>query len=332
MLTPTEAKILARWSSDEPVRVSICCITYKQQQYIAQAIDSFLMQETAFPFEIIIGEDNGCDGTLAILAEYKKRYPKIINVLTSDKNIGMNANLLRVFNAAKGAYIALCEGDDYWIDKHKLTIQYHEMLKHPEVDFSFHKSACVLDGKEVKVLSQGDKIRVFTSEDMFEHIGMIAATSSYMFSKEIINKLPQWFSKAEVGDFFLEVYGMKDAGGLYIPDKMSVYRTSAINSWSSQINRFERYITIFNKLIENFNWCRNDFPGDLIDRRIAKICIMVATRCLLENENELFSYYVNKATSTYKYVSRKHFVYNLLINHCGLLKFIHKSIRVKTLT
>lgn len=315
---------MADWPSDAPVRVSICCITYKQEPYIAQAIESFLKQKTSFPYEIIIGEDNGCDGALDILTQYQKRYPKIIKVVSSEKNIGMNANLLRVFRAAQGEYIAICEGDDYWTSEHKLAIQYNEMLKHPEANFSFHKSACILNGQEIKELSQGDNIKIFSCEDMFNHIGMIAATSSYMFSINIVDKLPKWFDKAEVGDFFLEVYGMKDSYGLYIPNKMSAYRVSAINSWSNQINDFEKYINIFDNLIENFNWCRGDFGDDLVNRRVAKICVMMATRCLLEDKKKLFKYYVTKATATYKYVSRKHFVYNWLINYHGLLRFIHK--------
>lgn len=329
MFKLAEEEIIKNWSSNEPICISVCCITYKQKQYIEQAIDSFLMQETNFPFEIIIGEDNGCDGTLAILTEYQKHYPKIIKILTSEKNIGINANFLRVFNAAQGEYIAICEGDDYWTDKNKLATQYNEMLKHPDVNFSFHKSICVLDDKEIKELSQGDNVKLFTHEDMFDHIGMIAATSSYMFSRKIVNKLPKWFQKAEVGDFFLEVYGMKDSCGLYIPNKMSAYRVSAINSWSNQIKSFDKYIATFNNLIENYNWCKDDFCNDLINKRIARICIMLATRCLLENKNELFSYYVNKATFTYRYVSRKHYVYSLLINYHGLLRFIHKIATLK---
>lgn len=329
MFKLTEEEITKKWPKSEPICVSVCCITYKQKPYIEQAIDSFLMQETNFPFEIIIGEDNGCDGTLVILNEYQKRYPKIIKIVTSDNNVGMNVNFLRVFHAAQGEYIALCEGDDYWTSEYKLATQYDEMLKHPEANFSFHKSACILNGQEINELSHGDSIKHFSCEDMFDHIGMIAATSSYMFSKDIVDKLPKWFEKAEVGDFFLEVYGMKDSHGLYIPNKMSAYRVSAINSWSNQINDFEKYITIFNKLIENFNWCRADFGNELVNRRIAKICVMMATRCLLENKNELFKYYVVKATSTYKYVSRKHSVYNWLINYHGLLRFIHKIAMLK---
>ena len=320
---------MADWPNDAPVRVSICCITYKQEPYISQAVESFLKQKTSFPYEIIIGEDNGCDGALDILTQYQKRFPKIIKVVSSEKNIGMNANLLRVFRAAQGDYIAICEGDDYWTSEHKLAIQYNEMLKHPEANFSFHKSACILNSQEIKELSQGNNIKRFSCEDMFNHIGMIAATSSYMFSRTIVDKLPKWFEKAEVGDFFLEVYGMKDSYGLYIPNKMSAYRVSAINSWSNQINDFEKYIKIFNNLIENFNWCRDDFGDDLVNRRVAKICVMMATRCLLENKKELFKYYVTKATSTYKYVSRKHVVYNWLINYHGLLQFIHKIAMLK---
>jgi len=319
---------MANWPVDEPIRVSVCCITYKQEQYIAQAIDSFLMQKTTFPFEVIIGEDCGGDGSLAILAEYQNSYPNLIKIITSEENVGANANLLRVFNAARGDYIAVCEGDDYWVRDDKVECQYNEMKIRPEIFFSFHKSSCILDGVKVNTLSQGDEIKFFKHEDMFESVGMIAATSSYMFSRTLINRLPVWFGKATVGDFFLEIYGMKDHAGLYIPTEMSAYRLAAVNSWSNQILNLDRYIETFNRLIENYEWCRVDFGDDLVNRRIAKVCIMIASRCLQENEDELFRRYVKKATAANRYVSLKHYFYYIFIHLPRLIKTTHKIFRL----
>ncbi|MBL0500231.1 glycosyltransferase family 2 protein [Aeromonas caviae] len=328
MFHVTEAEIMANWSENDPIRVSVCCITYKQEQYIAQAIDSFLMQKTTFPFEIIIGEDYGCDGTLSILEKYQACYPSLIRIVTSEKNVGINANFLRIFNAARGDYIAVCEGDDFWVSDNKLECQYNEMKMRPEIFFSFHKSSCILDGVKVNTLSQGDEIKLFKHEDMFESVGMIAATSSYMFSRALVNQLPVWFDKATVGDFFLEVYGMKDHAGLYIPTEMSAYRLAAVNSWSNQILNLDRYIETFNRLIDNYEWCRVDFGNDLVNRRIAKVCIMVASRCLQENNDELFKNYVKKATAANPYVSLKHYYYHLFIQHVWLIKITHKIFRL----
>lgn len=328
MFHVTEAEIMANWPENEPIRVSICCITYKQEKYITQAINSFIMQKTTFPFEILIGEDCGGDGTLSILDRFKLHYPNLIRVITSEKNVGINANFLRIFNAARGDYIAICEGDDYWTNDNKIEYQFNEMKARPDIFFSFHKSCCILDGVKVSTLSQGDKFKLFKYQDMFENIGMIAATSSYMFSKSLVNQLPRWFDKAAVGDFFLEIYGMKEHAGLYIPTEMSAYRLAAVNSWSNEILNLDKYIETFNRLIENYEWCRVDFGDDLVNRRIAKVCIMVASRCLQDNKYELFKSYVNKATVANRYVSLKHCFYHIFIQQAWLIKATERLFRL----
>ncbi|HIE44902.1 MAG TPA: glycosyltransferase [Flavobacteriaceae bacterium] len=103
--------------------VSILTITYNHELFIAQAIDSFLMQETDFDFEIVIGEDCSTDNTRKIIEEYQKTHPKKIRLLPSNKNLGIEANFYRTTQACNGKYIAICDGDDYWIDKNKLQLQ-----------------------------------------------------------------------------------------------------------------------------------------------------------------------------------------------------------------
>src|ERR1700690_2758382 len=103
----------------EPL-VSVKMITYNHAPYITRAIEGVLQQKTTFPFELIIGEDCSTDGTREIVFAYQKKYPDIIRVITSDKNVGMNINGLRTIKAGKGKYIALCEGDDYWHNPEKL--------------------------------------------------------------------------------------------------------------------------------------------------------------------------------------------------------------------
>ena len=78
----------------EPL-VSILCITYNHAAYISQAIESFLAQGTTFPFEIVVGEDCSTDGTREIVFDYAKRYPHLVRVMTSDRNVGAMSNFLR---------------------------------------------------------------------------------------------------------------------------------------------------------------------------------------------------------------------------------------------
>ncbi|WP_429158091.1 glycosyltransferase [Aeromonas media] len=234
LINRTEKDIMASWLADEPIRVSICCITYKQEQYIAQAIDSFLMQKTMFPFEIIIGEDCGGDGTLSILSEYQANYPSIIKVITSEGNVGANANLLRVFNYAKGDYIAVCEGDDYWIDENKITRQYLSLRENKNVDICFTSARTLNEDGAMGVFSKHtDIVKLFTLSEVVRGGGGFMPTASLMFRKNIVQKIPAWFLTAPVGDFYLQVLGSLNGGAIYLPEASAVYRVNAISSWSS---------------------------------------------------------------------------------------------------
>ena len=117
--------------------VSICSITYNHAPYIRQCLEGFLMQKTSFPFEIIINDDCSTDGTTEIIQEYAEKYPDIIKPIFHDENQylkgvrGMFATFC--YPRAQGKYIALCEGDDYWIDPLKLQKQVDILEKSPHV-------------------------------------------------------------------------------------------------------------------------------------------------------------------------------------------------------
>ena len=112
--------------------VSVKMITYNHAPYIAQAIEGVIQQKTNFPFELVIGEDCSTDGTREIVFDYQRKYPDIIRVITSDKNVGMNKNGYRTMKACRGKYVAFCEGDDYWHHPNKLQIQANYMEDHPK--------------------------------------------------------------------------------------------------------------------------------------------------------------------------------------------------------
>jgi len=120
----------------EPL-VSVKMITYNHAPYIAQAIEGVLQQKTNFPIELVIGEDYSTDGTREIVFKYQEKYPDIIRVITSDKNVGMRKNGYRTMKACRGKYIAFCEGDDYWHHPDKLQKQVDYMEKHPECGMVF---------------------------------------------------------------------------------------------------------------------------------------------------------------------------------------------------
>lgn len=111
--------------------VSILLITYNQQDFIAQAIESVLMQKVNFPYEIIIGEDLGPDNTRAICEEYAAKYD-FIHVLPRTKNLGVTGNWCDCAQHAKGTYMMMLDGDDYWTDPNKMQMQVDIMETYPE--------------------------------------------------------------------------------------------------------------------------------------------------------------------------------------------------------
>jgi glycosyltransferase involved in cell wall biosynthesis len=112
--------------------VSVVIITYNQTQYIAAAIESVLKQDAPFQYELVIGEDCSTDGTREIVSTYQKRHPNLIRVITSDRNVGMVRNFVRTSRACTGAYLAFCEGDDYWHRRDKLQLQVQYLESHPD--------------------------------------------------------------------------------------------------------------------------------------------------------------------------------------------------------
>lgn len=127
----SEEEILSSWSSTTPL-LSIACITYNHENYIAETIESFLMQETGFPFEIVIGEDCSTDSTRNIIESYRLRYPNLIRVLYPQSNGGFQRNILQTFKTCQGDFIAYCEGDDYWTDPKKLQKQVDYLKNNPD--------------------------------------------------------------------------------------------------------------------------------------------------------------------------------------------------------
>lgn len=155
----------------EAVDVSVVMLTYFHEDYIAQALDSVLSQETTLRYEIIIGDDASGDRTPDIIREYAARCPDIIRPVLRTKNLGANRNGWDAGRRARGKYIAYLEGDDYWLDPRKLQKQWEFLEVHPEY------SACCGKCLIVDENGQPDYTRtpqfawskkVFTLEDLVD--------------------------------------------------------------------------------------------------------------------------------------------------------------------
>lgn len=119
-------------------KVNILCITYNHEKFIRKTLDSFVMQKTNFPFEVIIGDDCSTDKNPEIIKEYAEKYPDIIKPVLREKNIGAEDNYLDIADRVNAEYVAICEGDDYWTDPLKLQKQVDFLESNPECSICFH--------------------------------------------------------------------------------------------------------------------------------------------------------------------------------------------------
>lgn len=268
------------------VQVSVCVITYNHELYIAQCLQSIVDQRCSFDFEVIVRDDCSQDGTLEIIRDFQTRYPEIIKLLDADKNIGANKNILAVFSVAKGKYLALCEGDDYWLDAKKLEKQMLVMMSQPELTFTAHP--CWIHEKDGLTKSAYIKSLHYleiTCKDVLEVSGQFAPTASYMFRLDLLEYLPSWFGDAPVGDFFIEMYGIAMGRGLYLSEPMSVYRTFSVNSWTT-LNNEKQSVNVIN-FSKSMVGClvrmqgEKKFSGMDFSRKLAASYFNIATGSLL---------------------------------------------------
>ena len=122
------------------MKVSVLVMTYNHEKFISQALESVAMQETNFEYEILISEDCSTDRTREIVMDFQKAYPEKVRLLLSEQNIHSNEIVVRGIRAARGQYIALLDGDDYWTSPHKLQKQADFLDRHPECSLSFHNA------------------------------------------------------------------------------------------------------------------------------------------------------------------------------------------------
>jgi glycosyltransferase involved in cell wall biosynthesis len=239
----SESEIVSAWPAACPA-VSIVCAAFNHEAYIEDALRGFLLQRTNFPFEIVIHDDASTDNTRAIIERYTDAYPTLIKAVLQTANQysqGKKPMPLAVGHA-KGGYVALCEGDDFWLDPAKLQRQFDAMQKHPACDLSFHATAVLrADGTLAHIADYADQVTVIPVDRLIAADGAFCPTVSLMLKRTLFERLPAWYyEKAPVGDYYLQIFGALSGGALYLPDVMSVYRSFTAGSWSATLYRKEK--------------------------------------------------------------------------------------------
>jgi len=233
------------------IEVSILMIAYNRENYIGEALKGVLNQVTSFSYEIIIGEDCSTDNTLAICQKYKQEYPDKINLIANEKNLGLQRNYIRCFRAAKGKYVAVCDPDDYWINNHKLQIQYDFLEANPDFSLCFHRVLNYYENDGSKSLSNGGQKQITTLEDL--------SASNYIsnvscFFRNNLFDLPEGIETFAYFDYLLHML-CAEKGKIYYFDKvMAVYRkhSTGISSVENREKALTESMLVRRFLINHF--------------------------------------------------------------------------------
>lgn len=169
--------------SSPEIKVSVMMVTYNHEKYIEQAILSVLNQNVDFKYELLIGEDCSTDRTREIAEKYQTMYPEVIKLIKHNKNIGALKNEADLRRRCHGQYIAVLEGDDYWINSNKLKCQ---------VEFLDTHSQYIGMAHNVKILDEHGKRLPYKFQGVFHHRREHVYTKKDALNFDLIGHLSGW--------------------------------------------------------------------------------------------------------------------------------------------
>jgi glycosyltransferase involved in cell wall biosynthesis len=259
------------------ITVSICCLTYNHRPYIKECLEGFLIQNCNFKFEVLIYDDASTDGTSEIILEYHSKFPDIIKPIIQIENQyskGVRVNNVYNFSRAKGKYVALCEGDDYWTDPLKLQKQV-DFLEENESYSMVHTDYDLLNsvtGEITKCYNASIGMTKDLTNDFHFYFcnTRFVRTLTVCYRKEILDEIIQDFLQNEsrnliAGDSLLNIVSAHFGKVKYLEDRTGVYRrisNSASNSsdakkiFELKKNQIDLRIFLIRKLnldFENFS-------------------------------------------------------------------------------
>lgn len=215
--------------------VSVWMITFNHEQFIRQAVDGVLTQETLFPYEVVIGDDKSTDRTREIIQEYQRQYPDRIRLRLANENLHSQKIKpgIGVLSACRGKYIAMCEGDDYWTDPHKLQKQVGFLEAHPECSICSHRVAVVdeIGIQSLELPPPRYRKGISSIDDLLVYPGI--HTCSTVIRNGLVTRLPEWFFNVKMGDVALFVLNAQHGIIGYVDEVMAIYRLHKGGIWSS---------------------------------------------------------------------------------------------------
>ncbi len=238
----------------DKIMVSVMCTAFNHEEYIRQALDGMVNQQTDFDYEILVNDDVSSDGTADIIREFAAKYPEKVRAFFPEKNLysqNIDVYYHTFFPNARGKYVAFCEGDDYWTDPMKLQRQVDWLEAHPEYSACVHNTMlhyCDADRADVPLI-KGREEQDVEFEEILPGMKHAWHTSSLVAKTELLANPPDYYYVACEYGFGDYPYGiwLRHNGPVHLIDKaMSVYRiNSNMASWSSGVDFETKKLTRF---------------------------------------------------------------------------------------
>jgi len=213
-------------------KVSIAMVTYNQESYISQAIESVLAQQVDFAYEIVIGEDCSVDGTREKCRSFQEKYPDRVRLLERETNMGMTRNFLSTIGECRGEYLAILEGDDFWIDPFKLQKQVDLLDADRKCALAFTRTEAFFEDGRPGYEIPPPHILSYDLENLL-YVNFIA-TCSVMYRRELVIDFPAWLPRLEMLDWPLHVLYAQHGKIGFINVMTAKYRIHPKSHYSSR--------------------------------------------------------------------------------------------------
>lgn len=260
-------------NKESDIQVSVCVVTYNQEKYIAECLESLVTQQTSFKFEIIVGEDCSTDRTRAIVQQYVEQYPDLVIPLFHENNVGAVENVKRVYKAAKGKYIAHMDGDDLALPD-KLKKQFDIMEKGYVI---CSHNVCSLDENNSKNcdfwISEENE---YDWKFYLSHMPFFAHSSKMFVKEHLRDLLDNMYPN--VCDFEIHLESIKYGKIYHLKENLGIYRLDSgvmINDKDILIKMIDSKFRVYGKSLDYFNdpiYVKKKLITDFF--RFVKICIL----------------------------------------------------------
>jgi glycosyltransferase involved in cell wall biosynthesis len=231
--------------------VSVVLRTFNHEPFVAQAIESVLIQQADFPFELVIAEDCSTDGTREIVRDYADRAPQLIRAVLPERNVGHGEIFRLALEQAGGDFIAYLDGDDYWTSTTKLSRQVEFLERNRECASCFHDVSMVYD--EAGLPSGSLSPRLGGTRLTLEQILMecLVPAPSMMFRREVAEELPAWVFESAWIDWLIHIRAAQRGPLGYVPQALAVYRVHRGGMFSAldRVSQLEEDVRFYAKLL-----------------------------------------------------------------------------------